>query len=69
MHLIERPAHARALLQADPAMAINAAVLLGKVAKPEMAGKELVKAQLSAWNGFCDAMDGQRFQPKKKRRP
>jgi hypothetical protein len=55
MHLIEGPAHARALLQADPGMAINPAMLLGKQVKPELTGRELAQAQRKAWDAFIDA--------------
>jgi hypothetical protein len=65
MHLIEGPAYARALLNADPGMVLNPRVLLGKHAKPKLSGKDLAKAQLAAWDNFLAAPSLDR----KKKRP
>jgi hypothetical protein len=54
MHLIEGPAHVRALLQGDPGQAINPAMLLNKHVKPKLTGKDLAKAQGAAWASFID---------------
>lgn len=67
MSMIEEPAHARALLHADPSQVLNAAVLLGKTVKPKLTGHELAKAQLAAWDAVIPAMGRKGSRPKRRR--
>lgn len=67
MHLIESPAHARALLHADPGSAIMPAVLLGKAAKPKLTGRDLAKAQLAAWDAVMPSIKPKGAKPGRRR--